>query len=151
MIETFSQMVAYWEAMPTHVTGLNSVIVGDEETTLESQNSRIKYPCLCLETPPVRFSGIGGVPTKVFDWKMSLVVNEPTRTNAEANRQMNDTLVIMERIVTRLMDDMDDGLFVVIMKDEQMEPMRRWSGDNGFGWEGTISIELPRCECEDCD
>lgn len=150
MLETYAELVAYFEAMPTHVTALKGATVGDDEAILNMEASQIVYPHLWVETPAVRFTGLGDTPAKVFDLSMTVLLNEADKTNPAANAALSTALGIMERVYAQIFADEADGLFCVALRDEELEPIRRWSGDNGHGWRGGISIEMPRCECEDC-
>lgn len=146
---TYSELVTYFEALPVAVTALESVIVGDDEAILSLQNAQVRYPILWVETPEVVFAGIGDAdPVKRFRFAITVVENEPLKTNAQANAKLSDTLAVLESVYNQILADADDpGNFTLVYKDEALDPIRRWSGDNGYGWRGTLEIELERDEC----
>lgn len=150
---TYSELVTYFEALPATVTELQGATVGDDEAILNLQNSQIRYPHLWVETPEVLFGGLGDADrVKRFRFALVVIENEPIKTNAQANAKLSDTLAVLEKVYARIIADAedDDANFTLVYKDEALDPIRRWSGDNGYGWRGNIEIELERCECDDC-
>ena len=146
---TYSELVTYFEAMPTVVTDLKSAIVGDDEEILNMQNSRVRYPVLWVETPEVVFAGLGDADrVKRFRFSLAVVENDAIKSNEKANAKLSDTLAVLEQVYARIIADADDpGNFTLVYKDEALDPIRRWSGDNGYGWRGSIEIEIERDEC----
>lgn len=149
---TYNDLVTYFEALPDTVAALKGVTVGNDEAILDLQNSRIQYPHLWVETPEVVFTGLGDAnPVKRFRFALAVIENDPAKTNAQANAKLSATLAVLEQVYARIIADAEDpGDFTLVYKDEALDPIRRWSGDNGYGWRGTIEIELSRCECDDC-
>lgn len=146
---TYSELVTYFETMPTVVTDLKSAIVGDDEEILNMQNSRVRYPVLWVETPEVVFAGLADADrVKRFRFSLAVVENDAVKSNDKANAKLSDTLAVLEQVYARIIADADDpGNFTLVYKDEALDPIRRWSGDNGYGWRGSIEIEIERDEC----
>jgi len=146
---TYSELVTYFESLPNLVQGLAAARVGDDEAITELQASRIKYAMLWVETPSVRFVSPGDVPAKRFRFALVVLINEPKKTNAEANGKLSASLELLERIYAYILNDAETtDQFVLVLNDAESEPIRRWSGDNCYGWRMEIEIELERCECE---
>lgn len=145
---TYSELVAYFEALTSHVAGLSLVRVGDDEAIIELQNTRIQYPALWVETPSVRFTDPGGVPAKRFRFALVVLVNEPKKTAAEANLKLSDTLALIELVYAQILNDAEAlDEFVLVLRESDASPITRWSADNCYGWRMEIDIEIERCEC----
>lgn len=146
MYQTYAQLVAYFEAMPTLIPALKSALVGDDEAILTQQNTRIKYPHLRVETPPVHFVGGDVNPAKRFDFQVTVITNEPKISTKAANARLSEMLEIIEEVYSLLVAD-DKNLFDLVWKDDDAEPIVKWSADNDWGWRLQISIDLPRNFC----
>lgn len=146
---TYAQLVDYFEGLTATVTGLTMVRVGDDEAIIEFQNSQIRYPVLWVETPSVRFTGAGDAnPAKRFRFALVTLINEPKKTNSEANAKLSDALALMEAVYGEILnhaETTDD--FTLVLNDADSEPVRRWSGDNCYGWRMEIELEIERDEC----
>lgn len=152
MFETYADLVDYFQTdMLAAVTDLKGVTVGADEEILNLQNSRIRYPHLWVETPDVGFRGTDHNPAKRFRFSLVVLTNEPAKTNAAANAALSAMLTLAEQVWAQLLADADAGDFDLVLDEAGGQPVRAWSGDNGYGWRlEPVSIDLPRCECEDC-
>ena len=148
MLETYDEHVTYWKTMTTLIPEIKGVTVGSDEDLLSLQNTQIRYPHLWVETPEVTFGGVGNIPVKQFAFGYTVMQNDARKTNVAANAALSATLAITEKIVAQLLHDSDEGDFTLVLKEEQFDPVRQWSGDNCYGWRGYVVIELPRCECD---
>lgn len=150
MYTTYQHLADYFSSLPNSVSELKSVVVGDDEAILNTENTRIIYPALWVETPTVTFSGPGEDPAKVFSFAITVLENEPSKTPAEANATLSRTLEVLERVWARIIRDAEeDENFEVILKDGEAEPITQWSADNAYGWRCSMHIHLQRCECAD--
>lgn len=144
----YSELITYWETMPSLISGIGAVRVGDDEAIVELQNTRITYPILWVETPTVRFVNPGGVPAKRFRFAIVVLINEPKKSTTEANTKLSNALEIMELVYAQVYNDAEAGDdFLLVLDDTDNEPIRHWSADNCYGWRMEIDIELERCEC----
>jgi len=145
---TYSDLVEYFEGFENVIPDLQMVRVGDDEAIIEFQNSQIKYPGLWVETPLVRFTDPGGVPAKRFRFALVTLWNEPKKTTQEANQKLSLALELMEVVYAKILNDAEiSDEFVLVLEDSDVDPVRRWSADNCFGWRTEVLIEIERCEC----
>lgn len=151
MLDTYSDLVSYFETLPTSVTALKGVTVGADEDVMNLQNSRIVYPHLLVDTPDATFArSLDDNPTTRYSFSLYLVTNEPLNTRPEANGRLSAMLRLAEQIWARIEADAEDeGLFDLVLADVGGQPIERWTGDNLYGWRiAPVQIELPRCECD---
>ena len=144
---TYSELVDYFEAMPSMIPGIKSVTVGADEEVMASQNTRIKYPHLWVETPMIRFTGTDENPAIRFSLGLNLIAAEGYKTNPEANKRLSETLNLMTSLYAQLLADSDADLFDLILSPADGDPIRRWSADNTYGWRLELAIEIQRLEC----
>ncbi len=144
---TYNELVDYFEAMPSMIPGIKSVTVGADEEVLATQNSRIKYPHLWVETPMIRFTGTDENPATRFSLGLNLIAAEGYKTNPEANKRLSETLNLMTSLYAQLLADSDADLFDLILAPADGDPIRRWSADNAYGWRLELAIEIQRLEC----
>jgi len=147
MFNTYAELVEYWADMPSKITTLKGATVGDDEELENLQNTRIKYPHLWVETPEMTFTGTDENPASRFHFNLAVIANDPTSTNKNANAVLSTLHGILATLYARVLADSDAGDFDLILKDEQSDPIRKWSADNVFGWRMTLTLEIPRCEC----
>lgn len=139
---TYIELVEYFEAMPTSVTDLKSATVGSDEEDLNLQNSRIKYPHLRVDTPTLRFLHDTDSPVTRYELKIFVLTNEPKKTNAEENQALSDMEAIARKVIQQMWQDADAGDFDIVQGDKEGDAVRRWSGDNVFGWYWTVLVDL---------
>jgi hypothetical protein len=152
MLETYSDLVAYWEALPTTVQQLRGATVGNDEAIANALNTGIKYPHLWVETPDIDFRGDEDNPVTRFRFGMCVLINDPRDTNTDANRVLSETLEILKRVYQRVYHDADDAeLFDLVTSAKSGVPIRKHTADNQYGWRLEVAIELPRALCDDCD
>ncbi len=144
---TYNEIVAYWQSMPTLIPGIRSVTVGADEDVLAMQNTRIAYPHLWVETPQVRFVGADDNPRIRLDFALNLIQGENLKTNPAANATLSGTLNLLTALYAQVLADADNDLFGLILSPNQVDPIRRWSADNAYGWRLELSIEIERVEC----
>jgi hypothetical protein len=147
MMTTYNEVVTYFESMSTLIPGIKSVTVGADEEVMNTQNTRIRYPHLWVETPAMRFVGTDENPGIRMDLGINLIVNDPRKTNAAGNQALSSSLSLMTLFYSQLLADSDNDLFDLILSPNAGEPIRRWSADNAYGWRLEVSIEIPRIEC----
>lgn len=145
--KTYIELVAYFEGLKDTVNGLKGVTVGADEEMLDQQGSRIKYPHLRVDTPEIRFINEDESMITQYTFRMFVLTNGPTKTNAEENQKLSDTAKIAERIIRRIWQDADADKFDVVNGDKAGDAVRKWSGDNCFGWWFSVSIQLYTDEC----
>lgn len=147
MLASYNELVEYWQNMPSYVTTLQGATVGDDEEIENFQNTRIRYPHLWVETPDIDFVGTDINPASRFNFTIAVIANEAMRTNKTENALLSDLHSILSEVFARVLADSDAGEFDLILRDEKSDPIRKWSGDNVFGWRMNISLEIPRSEC----
>jgi hypothetical protein len=147
MFSTYNDLVDYFQTMPSTVVALRGATVGDDEEIENLQNTRATYPHLWVETPDIDFVGTDVNPASRFHFNVAVIANDPMLTNRTANALLSDLHGILSEVWARVLADSDDGLFDLILKDEKSDAIRKWSGDNIFGWRMAITLEIPRCEC----
>ena len=147
MYTSYNDLVAFWENMPSIVVALRGATVGEDEEIENLQNTRVQYPHLWVETPEIDFVGTDDNPASRFHFNVAVIANDPIRTNKTANALLSDLHAILSAVFTQVLIASDAGDFDLILKDERSDPIRRWSGDNVFGWRMTITLEIHRDEC----
>lgn len=138
----YSELVTYFKALPTSVTDLKSVTVGQDEEDLNLQNSQIQYPHLRVETPELRYLNEDQNMEVRYNFRLFVLTGEPLKTNDAANAALSSTELIMRKVLKRLWTDADAGLFDVIQGDKDADAVRAWSGDNVFGWWARVTLSL---------
>lgn len=152
MFTTYSDLVAYFEALPLRIQQLRGVTVGNDEAIANALNTGIKYPHLWVETPDIEFAGDEENPVTRFRFGLAILLNDPRNTNDEANRTLNDTLELLKDVYRHVYDDADEGeMFDLVLGRRAAAPIRRHTADNQYGWRLELTLELPRCLCDDCE
>jgi hypothetical protein len=147
MYSTYEQLVAYFRALPTVVSDLKGATVGHDEDIEGLQNTRILYPHLWVETPEVKFVGTDYNPATRYYFSISVITNEPLQKPEEGNAKLSATLMVMQSVWARMLEDADEELFDLVLQDGDGDPIRQWSADNAYGWRLRVAIDLPRYEC----
>lgn len=147
-LKTYKELADYFAGLTATVSGLNSVTVGADEETLGDQASQIVYPHLRVDTPEIRFVDEDQNAVTRFTFRLYVLTNEPVKTNAQENQKLSDMATLAQTIHRRLWTDADAGKFDLITGDKEGDAVRRWSGDNLFGWHFRVVIDLYP---EDCD
>ena len=147
MLNSYKELVEYWETMPSTVVALRGATVGDDEEIESLQNTRAAYPHLWVETPDIDFTGTDDNPASRFNFNVAVIANDPMMTNRTANDLLSTLHGILAQVWARVLADSDNDYFDLVLQDGKSDPIRKWSGDNVFGWRMTISLEIPRCEC----
>lgn len=141
-LKTYKELADYFEALPASVTDLKSVTVGADEETLGDQASQIVYPHLRVDTPEILFLNDDQTSATRFTFRFYVLTNEPLKTNAQENQKLSDMATLAQTIHRRLWTDADAGKFDLIAGDKEGDAVRRWSGDNLFGWHFRVVIDL---------
>ncbi len=147
MYSTYEQLVAYFKALPTVVSDLRGATVGHDEEIEALQNTRILYPHLWVETPDVKFVGTDVNPATRYYFNIAVIANEPMQKAEEGNAKLSATLMVMQSVWARLLQDADEELFDLVLQEGDGDPIRQWSADNAYGWRLRIALDLPRYEC----
>lgn len=147
MYTTYEQLAAYFAALPTVVTDLKGATVGNDDAIEDLQNTRILYPHLWVETPPVRFVQSDWNPSTRFTFQLAVITNEPLRRPEEGNKKLSQTLAILESVWARILLDSDNDEFDLVLEEGEGDAIVQWSADNVFGWRLRVVVELPRNEC----
>ncbi len=146
-LKTYAELCAYFAALPTSVTELETIVVGSDEEEIALQNSRIAYPALRVDTPTIRYIDEDNTPRTRYTFSLFLGTNEPRKTNADENTALSAMEVLMRKVYKRLWTDADAGKFDLVLGDASGDAIRRWSADNVFGWMLTVNIDLYPDEC----
>lgn len=146
--KTYSELVSYFEGLTATVDGLKTVTVGADEETLNQQNSRIQYPHLRVDTPEWRLANDDENTVARFNFTLFVLTNEPRNTNAAANAALSTTAALASKILKRLWTDADAGKFDIVTGDKTGDAIRKWSGDNDYGWWFGVTIDLYVDDCE---
>lgn len=146
-LKTYLELATYFKALPTTVTDLKSVTVGSDEEDLNQQNSRIVYPHLRVDTPEIVFRNDDEISVTRYTFRLYVLTNEPLKTNDEENLKLSQMATLAQKIHKRLWTDADLGKFDLIAGDRAGDVVRRWSGDNVFGWWFSVVIDLYVDEC----
>lgn len=152
-METYADLVAYFENFPASLPAIRKAVVGDDEEIFSQQPLRAQYPMLWVETPEVLFAGDDDNPTTRFQFALVVFTNENQKTNQQANIELSEMLALLEQVYAKVYEDAaaPTDTFSLILKNSQAAPVRRWSADNCYGWRLEITLELPRCAgCADC-
>ena len=144
-MENFNEyinLVNYFESLVDAIDGLQTVVVGSDEDTLDAQSSRIKYPHMRVETPEIRFVNDDDSPATRYRFRCFVMTNEPKKTNAEENIKLSQMATLCSQIIAQVYTDADCGAFDLITGDKEGDAIRAWSGDNTFGWWFYLTIDL---------
>lgn len=147
MYKTYYELCQYFQALAGDITGLNNVVVGSDEEEIHQQASLVTYPLLRVDTPEITFRNDDETGATRYTFRLFVLTNEPRKTRDEENKALSAMEVLAWRIVRRLWQDADEGLFDLIAGDKQGDAVRRWSADNVFGWYFTAQIELWTDDC----
>lgn len=147
-LKTYKELADYFAALPTDVTDLKTVTVGADEEMLDQQNSRIVYPHLRVDTPELVFRNNDENAVARYTFRLFVLTNDPKKTNAAEIQALSDMATLAQTIHGQLWADADAGLFDLIEGDREADAVRRWSGDNVFGWWFSVVIDLYTEECE---
>lgn len=145
--KTYKQLCDYFEALPTSVTALKSAIAGEDEGTIDAQNSSIRYPHLRVETPTLRFRNEDETMVTRYTFRMFVLSNRKITTNAQANQLLSDMEALARAVIKQMWQDADAGNFDLITGDNEGDAVRAWSADDLFGWWWTAVVELWTDEC----
>lgn len=148
---TYKELADYLEALPNDVPGLKQVTVGRDEEELSLQSSGIIYPHLRVDTPDLVYGNDGENPITRYNLRFFLLDALPEQGNYALETQtLSDLEAMMRAIYNKIWDDADSTppIFdLVLNTNRASEPIRKWSGDNCFGWVMNISIELYTATC----
>lgn len=147
MYSTYEQLEAYFRALPSVVSDLKGATVGQDEQIEDLQNTRILYPHLWVETPDVKFVGTDYNPATRFYFNVAVITNEPLRKPEAGNTKLSATLMVMQSVWARMLEDADEELFDLVLDDSDGDAIRQWSADNVYGWRMRVAIDVPRNEC----
>lgn len=145
---TYIELVDYFLNMPTRVAGINQVTMGADEEELSMQSNSIQYPHLRVDTPVLDFLTQKDNPRTRYTFQAAVMTNVPAQTDYIAeNKALSDTEILLRNLIREMHFDADNELFDLIDSGKKATPMRRYSGDNLFGWIMEISIELYTSTC----
>lgn len=142
---TLDALEEYLEGFKSALADLAEVVFGDEEEILNRQNSRIKYPCMWVETPQV--SLIGDPPARQFKFGLTFLYNVPKDDNRLERRRRSEALDLAERAWRKLEDDEECGLFQLDSIRTDGEPISKWSGDRDTGYRFEVRLTTGREDC----
>lgn len=143
----YIELVNYFKALPDTVTDLKSATVGADEEDLNQQNSRIRYPHMRVDTPEINYPNDDSEMVTRYSFQIFVLTNEPRKTNDEENKALSAMEKIVRKIIKQLWADADTGLFDMAPAEKDADAVRRWSGDNLFGWRFLVRIDLWTDEC----
>lgn len=145
---SYLEFVQFFKAIETAIPAVRQVTVGSDEEELSLQSNAIKYPHLRVDTPSMTFiPKETGVAVRLKA-RLFLLQNEPTMRPENENLLLSNLLKLLQKVYKHLMDAHDEGEFLMILNDAGGDAVRRWSGDNAFGWGVDVELELE--ECCDC-
>lgn len=147
MYKTYIELVNYFESLPTDIPAIKTVTVGADEEMLDAQSSRIAYPHLRVDTPKIQLSHGDGNPTTRYTFLVYLLGNVPSKTFDAENAMLSTLLTLVEQVNQKIWEDSDTDLFDVITDTNTGDNIRRYSGDNCFGWYFALTIELHTATC----
>lgn len=145
---TYIELVQYFEGLPAVVTGLRQATVGSDEEELSIQTNRIQYPHLRVDTPEISFLNDDESPVTRYTFKIAVMTNVSVQTYPNENAALSDMEILIRRIYQRIIADADTTkAFWLPYGEKKSAPIRRWSGDNAFGWMMDIVIDLYTATC----
>lgn len=147
---TYIELVDYFTTtIPTQVPGIKQVTVGADEEELSLQSNAIKYPHLRVDTPDLEYLNDSENP--VTRYKLRLALLSPLPQSNATPRKENETLSAMEVLLRQVYNQIvvaaDDDLFTLVVGKRASAPVRRWSGDNAFGWQMEVTLDLYTATC----
>lgn len=146
MLNTYLQLCNYWRGLTTTVTGLNTVTIGSDEQAIDGQTQPgIKYPHLRVDTPDIYYPNDEG--NFVEEYLYTIYVFSPDNTQRQEDNVLSDMGLLMRRIIAQLYEDSDADMFDIVLGGGKGEPIRKWSGDNCFGWTTQLRIRLYVNQC----
>lgn len=145
---TYIELVDYFEAMPAQITGVRRVTVGSDEEELALQSNDIAYPHLRVDSPSLDFLAQRDNPKTRYTFQLAIMTNVDKQTDYRAeNQALSDMEVLLRSIVQKMVADAADELFDLIDTGKKATPMRRYSGDNLFGWLMEVTLDLYTATC----
>ena len=142
---SLDELETYLEGFKPAIAALASVEIGDEEEILNRQNSRIKYPCMWVETPAV--SLISTPPGRMFKLAITFLYDVPKKDRKQERQRRSIALDIAEKAWTKLEDDEETGLFQLDSTRTEGDPITKWSGDNDTGYRFELTLTTGRNDC----
>lgn len=144
---TYLELCDYFAELPTVLPDLKGVTVGVDEEMLNLQNSRIKYPHLRVETPEVVFMNDDQNGATRYTFRLFVLTNENRKTARAESIALSAMEQVCHRLINQLWADADNDRFDLIAGDKPGDAVRKWSGDNDFGWWFSVSLDLYTDEC----
>ncbi len=145
---TYIELVEYFQNLPNIVTGLAQCTVGSDEEELSLQTNNIQYPHLRVDTPEIAYRNDDESPVTRYKFRLALMTAVPVQTYENENAALSAMEVLMRRVYLRLLQDTDTpATFWMPSGEKQSNPIRRWSGENAFGWMMELTIDLYTATC----
>ena len=102
----------------------------------------IAYPLMRVDTPDIRFGGAYDAPFKRYAWRLAVMTNIPeTHDYRIENKTLADMEALIWAVYGKIVKDAYHNRFDLI-GDPDGTPIRRWSGDNCFGWQISFTLEV---------
>ncbi len=145
---TYLELITFFENLPLQVAGLAQCTVGGDEEELSMQTNRIQYPHLRIDTPEITHLNDDENPVSRYKFRFAVMTAVPDILYRNENRALSDMEILMRSIYDYIVSESDDPTtFYLPPGPKTLTPIRRWSGDNGFGWMMDLTIDLYTASC----
>lgn len=145
---TYIELVNYFLTIPGLISGVKQVTVGADEEELNLQSNAIKYPHLRIDTPEIEYLNDDENPVTRYKFKLALLANVAVQTYPSENKALSDMEALLRQVYNKIVYDAENtDDFDLVLGKRGSSPIRRWSGDNAFGWQMDITIDLYTATC----
>lgn len=144
-MRTVLEYIQYFRALGDYHPGIQYVVHGDSPRIINESRTRLRYPCLWIETPDIEVINEG----LVFTGGIVVLKNAKLNSQALEDAALEETFHIMQGIIARIRQDADIGMFSY--DSMRMDNISTLTHDNDYGWRLTVRLtrEQAKC-CEDC-
>lgn len=142
---TLTALEEWFATFPDTITELAGVEFGDEDEILTRQNTRIRYPCMWVETPAPTFTY--DPPGLQYACALTFLQNVSKPSGANERAARSAMLVLAQKAWAMLEAGEAQGLFQFERNREEGDAILRWSGDNDTGWRFVARLIVGRDDC----
>lgn len=143
-MRSIAEYIHYFRTLGNFHPEVQSVVHGDSPRIINQQRSKLRYPCLWIETPDLETS------REALIFRGGIVVLKNAKLDHEYQQDLahEETLRIMQQILSRIRTDSDEGIFI-LTEPTRIDSISTLTHDNDYGWRAELEITREQWLCID--